>query len=108
MTVVGEEPRRAYDRVALSSYFDGVSGADLDVVADGCYDHPAHTLHLAELERHKGWPVIPMASAYERMSEERAPVGELLVRSAPPVEAVFALWRRLEQALAESASGNEE
>ena len=38
VTVLSEEPRRAYDRVALSSYFDGAAAADLDLVAEGCYD----------------------------------------------------------------------
>lgn len=57
-------------------------------------------LHLAALEQHRSWPVIPMASAYERVSEERRPIGELLPRSAPPVEAVAQLWRRIERALA--------
>lgn len=57
-------------------------------------------LHLRELEKHPGWPVIPMASAYERVSEERAPIGELLPRSSKPVEAVAELWRRVEKALA--------
>ncbi len=33
VTVLGEEPRRAYDRVALSSYFDGVGAEELDLVA---------------------------------------------------------------------------
>ncbi len=56
-------------------------------------------LHLAELERHGGWPVIPMASAYERMSEERAPIGALFPRSSAPVAAVEQLWRRIEKAL---------
>jgi cellulose biosynthesis protein BcsQ len=56
-------------------------------------------VHQSELQRHKGWPSIPMASAYEKMSEERKPIGELLPRSAPAVEAVAALWRRLERAL---------
>src|SRR5690606_41553346 len=28
-TVIGEEPRPAYDRVALSSYFDGAADTDL-------------------------------------------------------------------------------
>jgi chromosome partitioning protein len=55
-------------------------------------------LHLDQLARHKGWPAIPMASAFERMSDERCPIGALLPRSAPPVEAVAALWRRLERA----------
>jgi chromosome partitioning protein len=56
-------------------------------------------LHLAEIERHSGWPVIPMASAYEKVSDERKPIGELLPRSSPPVEAIAELWRRLEKAL---------
>src|SRR3954469_13965916 len=30
ITVLGEEPRRAYDRVALSTYFDGATETDLD------------------------------------------------------------------------------
>ena len=57
------------------------------------------SLHLAELDRHRGWPVIPMASAYEKTSEERRPIGEVMPRSSAPVEAVAELWRRLEKAL---------
>ena len=56
-------------------------------------------LHLSELEKHPSWPVIPMASAYERVSTEQAPIGELLPRSSPPVEAIVQLWRRIEKAL---------
>jgi nitrite reductase (NADH) large subunit len=48
ITVVGEESRRAYDRVALSSYFDGVSAAELDLVDPVCYDGRTCTLHLGE------------------------------------------------------------
>ncbi len=48
VTALSEEPRRAYDRVALSSYFDGVTAADLDVVAEGCYDSGGYALHLDE------------------------------------------------------------
>src|SRR4029450_9876636 len=58
------------------------------------------TLHREELEKHGGWPVVPMASAYERMSEERLPVGELLPSTSPPVEAIIDVWRRIEKALA--------
>ncbi len=57
-------------------------------------------LHRNALEAQPGWPVIPMASAYERMSEERAPIGQLLPRSAQAVEAVAEVWRRIEKALA--------
>src|SRR3954454_3901383 len=56
-------------------------------------------LHRAELEAHPAWPVIPMASAYERVSQERAPIGELLPRTSSPVQAVADLWRRMEKAL---------
>jgi nitrite reductase (NADH) large subunit len=49
VSVLSEEPRRAYDRVALSSYFDGATAAELDVVADGCYDTEGYALHLDEL-----------------------------------------------------------
>lgn len=55
--------------------------------------------HRRELEEHPAWPVIPMASAYERVSLECAPIGALLPPSSPPVEAVADLWRRLEKAL---------
>ena len=57
-------------------------------------------LHRAALEEHSAWPVIPLASAYERMSENRCPIGALLPLSAVPVEAVAQLWRRLEKTLA--------
>ena len=57
-------------------------------------------VHRSELEKHPGWPVIPMSSSYERVSEERVPIGELLPRTSPPVQAVADLWRRLEKALA--------
>jgi cellulose biosynthesis protein BcsQ len=57
-------------------------------------------VHQAELGKHKAWPAIPMASAYEKMGEERKPIGELMPRSSPPVEAVAQLWRRVEKALA--------
>jgi nitrite reductase (NADH) large subunit len=49
VTVLGEEPRQAYDRVALSSFFDGRSEADLDVVTPGCYDRASYQLLLNEL-----------------------------------------------------------
>ncbi|MGQ0623609.1 MAG: nitrite reductase large subunit NirB [Sporichthyaceae bacterium] len=46
ITVLGEEPRPAYDRVALSSYFAGSSAEDLSLLPDGHYDDPAVTLEL--------------------------------------------------------------
>jgi nitrite reductase (NADH) large subunit len=48
VTVLSEEPRRAYDRVNLSSYFDGATAADLDLVPGGCYGAGGYELHLGE------------------------------------------------------------
>ncbi|MBQ1082426.1 MULTISPECIES: nitrite reductase large subunit NirB [unclassified Nocardiopsis] len=45
VTVVGEEPRTAYDRVALSSYFDGASAHDLSL---GDLSGPAVDVHVNE------------------------------------------------------------
>lgn len=56
-------------------------------------------LHRSALIEQPGWPTIPMASAYEKMSEARAPIGELFPRSSPAVEAVAQLWQRIEKEL---------
>lgn len=56
--------------------------------------------HVTELDKHPGWPVIPMASAYERVSLERAPIGALMPRNSAPVAAIALLWQRIEKALA--------
>jgi nitrite reductase (NADH) large subunit len=50
ITVFGEEPRPAYDRVALTSYLTGASAEELNVVPDGCYDECC--------EQHLDEPVI--------------------------------------------------
>lgn len=56
-------------------------------------------LHRAALDEHPGWPVVPMASAFEAMTERRAPVGAMLSRGSVPVEAIARLWQRIESAL---------
>jgi nitrite reductase (NADH) large subunit len=43
-----EEPRPAYDRVALSSFFDGATAADLSVVADDFFHEHGIELHLSD------------------------------------------------------------
>jgi nitrite reductase (NADH) large subunit len=48
VTVLSEEPRRAYDRVNLSSYFDGIAPEDLDLVPEDCYGTGGYKLHLDE------------------------------------------------------------
>lgn len=55
VTVLGEEPRPAYDRVHLSEFFSGRSADDLSLVPEGFYDRPGLTLRLnarvASIER---------------------------------------------------------
>jgi nitrite reductase (NADH) large subunit len=48
IVVFGEETRPAYDRVALSSYFEGVSDAELSLVGEGLYADEAVELRLGE------------------------------------------------------------
>jgi nitrite reductase (NADH) large subunit len=48
VTVIGEEPRPAYDRVALSSFFDGSTAEDLNLVPDGFYDDASYALLVNE------------------------------------------------------------
>lgn len=56
-------------------------------------------LHRQALAMHSEWPAIPMASAFEAMTEHRAPLGTFAPRASVGVEAVAALWRRVEGAL---------
>lgn len=60
-------------------------------------------LHRRELEQYPAWPVIPLASAYERVSEERAPIGLFMPRSSAAVQAVAMLWQRVETVLTTGA-----
>jgi nitrite reductase (NADH) large subunit len=46
VTVFGEEPRPAYDRVQLTSYFSGKSAADLNVTERGLLEKARVTLRL--------------------------------------------------------------
>jgi nitrite reductase (NADH) large subunit len=47
-TVIGEEPRPAYDRVQLSSFFSGKTAADLSLVSADFFERNAITTHLSE------------------------------------------------------------
>jgi nitrite reductase (NADH) large subunit len=48
ITVLCEEPRAAYDRVQLSSYFSGKSALELSLSAPGFFDHPELRLRLSQ------------------------------------------------------------
>jgi nitrite reductase (NADH) large subunit len=56
LLVVGEEPRRAYDRVHLSSVFDGVDERELQLGSDGVYDADGIELLLGD-------PVVSLDAA---------------------------------------------
>lgn len=56
-------------------------------------------LHRAALAAEPEWPLIPTASAFEAMSEARAPLGAYTPRRAVGVTAIAALWERIERAL---------
>jgi len=47
LTVFGEEPRRAYDRVHLSEYFNGKSADDLSLSTESWYEEQNITLFLS-------------------------------------------------------------
>ncbi|OWK31848.1 ParA family protein [Sphingomonas mucosissima] len=64
-------------------------------------------VHREALAQHPDWPVIPMASAFEAMTERRAPLGAFASRQAPGVDAVAALWQRIEGALAGMNNGGD-
>jgi chromosome partitioning protein len=114
LTDTSDQILRASDLVVVPVIPSVLSQRSLDVIKDyiGRRKGPKVTLapvfsmvdrrraiHQSELDKHAAWPAIPMASAYERMSEERKPIGEIMPRSSPPVEAVAGLWRRLEKVL---------
>jgi cellulose biosynthesis protein BcsQ len=115
LTDTSDQILRAADLVVVPVIPSALSQRSLDVIKDyvNRKKGPHVTLapvfsmvdrrravHRAELDKHKAWPTIPMASAYEKMSEERKPIGELMPRASLPVEAVAELWRRIEKTLA--------
>ena len=114
LSETADQIMRAADLVVVPVVPSALSRRSLDVIKDyiGRKKGPKVTLapvfsmvdrrrsiHQAELAKHKSWPAIAMASAYERMSDLRAPVGEFMPRSSPAVEAVASLWRRVEKAV---------
>ena len=118
LTDTSDQILRASDLVVVPVIPSALSQRALDVIKDhletkkgpkvvlapvfSMVDRRRH-LHVSELQKYPGWPVIPMASAFERVSDERAPIGELMPRKSLPVREVEALWRRIEKALATGA-----
>src|SRR5678815_4553589 len=51
VTVIGEEPRLAYDRVGLSGFFDGKSPDDLALARPGQYEASGFAVRLSTRAR---------------------------------------------------------
>jgi cellulose biosynthesis protein BcsQ len=90
--------QRALD--AIKEHLHRRKGADLVLAPVFSMVDRRRQLHRRDLEKNPKWPVIPMSSAFERMSEEQAPIGEIMPASSAPVKAIADLWRRIEKTLA--------
>lgn len=113
LTDTSDQILRAADLVIVPVIPAPLARRALDTIADHLGDKAAKTvlmpvfsmvdrrrsLHRAAVEAAPDWPIIPMASAYERMTEARAPVGALLGRRSAPVAAVAGLWQAVEKRL---------
>src|SRR5215471_886893 len=51
VTVIGEEPRLAYDRVGLSAFFDGKTADDLALARPGQYEAAGFAVRLSTRAR---------------------------------------------------------
>lgn len=115
LTDTSEQILRASDLVVVPVIPSPLSQRSLDVIKDyvGRKKGPKvilapvfsmvdrrRAIHNAALEEHPGWPVIPMASAFEKMSEHQQPIGEILPHGTPAVASIANVWRRIEKALA--------
>lgn len=90
--------RRALD--AISAHVTARKGPKVTLAPVFSMVDRRRALHREALAEHPDWPVIPMASAFEAMTDRRAPLGAFAARGSVGVEAVAALWRRVEGALA--------
>lgn len=90
--------RRALDTIA--AHVASKKGPKVTLVPVFSMVDRRRALHRDALAQHPDWPVIPMASAFEAMTERRAPLGAYASRGSAAVAAVAALWRRVEGALA--------
>ena len=84
---------------AINEHLNREKGAEVVIAPVFSMVDRRRQLHRQAVEKNPMWPIIPMSSAFERMSEERAPIGKLLPASSPPMKAVADLWRRIEKIL---------
>lgn len=93
--------QRAFDEVA--AHLAG-RGAKVPLMPVHSMVDRRRKLHAEALERHPGWPVIPMASIIESVAVQRAPVGAFAPRSAG-TRAFADLWTAIEGTLASRVTG---
>ncbi|MBB4154788.1 cellulose biosynthesis protein BcsQ [Sphingomonas jinjuensis] len=89
--------RRAFDVVA--DHVSSKKGPKVSLVPVFSMVDRRRAVHRAALDQHPDWPAVPMASAFEAMTERRAPLGAFASRNAPGVQAIDAVWRRVDAAL---------
>ena len=89
--------RRALD--TITAHVQRKKGPKVTLVPVFSMVDRRRALHCDALDEHPDWPTIPMASAFEAMTDRRAPLGTFAARTSSGVEAVTALWRRVESAL---------
>lgn len=58
------------------------------------------SIHRQAVEAQPDWPAIPMASAFEAMTDRRAPLGAFASARTAPVQALARTWKAVEEALA--------
>lgn len=85
--------------VEVKTYLDGKSGRHAPMLPVFTMVDRRRALHKQALEDYPNWPVIPMASAIERMAEERLPVGAFDPKN-PAAQAYARLWQGIERKLA--------
>ena len=88
--------RRALDDVV--AYLDREHGGHAPILPVFSMVDRRRLLHKKALLADPNWPVIPMASAVERMTVRRQPVGEFAAKS-PAGNAFAALWTGVERKL---------
>lgn len=90
--------RRALD--AISAHVAEKKGLGVPLLPVFSQVDRRRALHRDALAAEPDWPAIPMASAFEAMTERRAPLGAFMGRKSPGVQAVAGVWAAVEQALA--------
>jgi len=87
ITVLGDEPRAAYDRVRLSAFFTGTTAQELSMVAEGFYDDRECVLRLdasvRAIERDTQQVVL---EGGERLDYDRLVLATGSAPFVPPIE----------------------